>query len=211
MVTKCKRSIGFALIALVIGMAFLAAESFRAPAFAAGGSSSSKKPSTSCPTNWYYSQRCKACAKPCASGKVWNCKSKKCLPRASENLSDKALYVEAISLIKSGEYRSGLDLLLAIEKRSDPKVLNYIGFSTRKLGDVEKGIEYYNKALKLDPNYNLAREYLGEGYLQQGSLEKAKQQLAEISARNCGTGCEAYDDLAEEIVKYEAKNKSTAQ
>ena len=88
-------------------------------------------------------------------------------------------------------------------------VLAILTLATSTFG--QKGIEYYHKALKLDPNYNLAREYLGEGYLQQGALEKAKQQLVEIAARNCGSGCEAYDDLAEEIVKYEAKNKSTAQ
>jgi tetratricopeptide (TPR) repeat protein len=211
MILKCKRTTGLALIALIIGLAFLAVESFRAPAFAAGSSSRSKKPVISCPANWYYSERCKACAKSCPSGKVWSCKAKKCLTRSGEKLNDKALYLEAVSLIKTGEYRSGLDLLLAIEKRDDPKVLNYIGFSTRKLGDVEKGIEYYNKALKLDPNYNLAREYLGEGYLQQGALDKAKEQLTEIASRNCAPGCEAYDDLAEEIVKYEAKNKAKAQ
>jgi len=208
MITKCKRSAGLTWIALGIGLAFLAVEFFSAPAFAAGPPSGSKKPSTSCPTNWYYSQRCKACAKQCMSGKVWSCSAKKCVARASEKLGDKALYLESVSLIKSGEYRSALELLWTIEKRSDPKVLNYIGFTTRKLGDVEKGIEYYHKALELDPNYNLAREYLGEGYLQQGALEKAKQQLTEIASRNCAAGCEAYDDLAEEIVKYEAKAKA---
>ncbi len=41
-------------------------------------------------------------------------------------------------------------------------MLNYIGYTTRKLGDVDKGLEYYHEALLLDPNYLLAREYLGE-------------------------------------------------
>jgi len=84
-------------------------------------------------------------------------------------------------------------------------VLNYIGYSTRKLGNVDDGITYYKKALSLDPNYNVAREYLGEGYLQKGDLASAKQQLAEI-AKRCGTGCEVYRDLADEIAKYEAKS-----
>ena len=75
-----------------------------------------------------------------------------------------------------------------IKNQDEPRVLNHIGYATRKLGDVDKGIQYYKKALKLDPDYVAAREYLGEGYLQLGQVDKAREQLSEIAVR-CGTGC----------------------
>ena len=50
----------------------------------------------------------------------------------------------------------------------------------------------------------MAREYLGEGYLQKDDLAGAEGQLQEIAARDCKVGCEAYDDLAEAIVNYKA-------
>ena len=40
-------------------------------------------------------------------------------------------------------------------------MLNLIGYSTRKLGDVDKGIDCYHRALAIDPNFTKARQYLG--------------------------------------------------
>ena len=56
------------------------------------------------------------------------------------------------------------------------------------------------KALAIDPNYVLVREYLGEGYIAAGKIGLAKAQLTEIASR-CGTTCEEYQDLAEELQK----------
>ena len=67
-----------------------------------------------------------------------------------------------------------------------------------------RGIAFYHKALALDPNYVEAREYLGEGYLKQGALDKAKGQLAEIAQR-CGTTCETYAELSRQISEFEAQ------
>jgi tetratricopeptide (TPR) repeat protein len=68
-----------------------------------------------------------------------------------------------------------LDTLAHIKNQEQARVLNLIGYNTRKLGEVDKGLDYYHKALALDPNYLLAREYLGEGYLQKGDLASARQ------------------------------------
>ncbi len=161
------------------------------PVFAAGS------PSTSSPP-----PKCKA-------GYVWSTSKKKCVKKTSALITDEDLYIQARAFVEDKNFAEALDLLQRIKNQNQPKVLNYIGFSTRKLGNVDKGITFYKKALALDPNYNIAREYLGEGYLQKGDLVSAKQQLAEISKR-CGTTCEAYEDLAEEIAKYQATNKAKA-
>ncbi|MGA7545076.1 MAG: tetratricopeptide repeat protein, partial [Methyloceanibacter sp.] len=92
-------------------------------------------------------------------------------------------------------------VLHRIKKQEQPRVLNYIGYTTRKLGDVDKGLEYYREALALDPNYLRAREYLGEGYLQKRDVEKAKEQLMEIADR-CGDSCEEYVKLEKAIVTF---------
>jgi tetratricopeptide (TPR) repeat protein len=72
---------------------------------------------------------------------------------------------------------------------------------TRKLGDVDKGINYYHQALERDPNYTKARQYLGEAYLQKGDVGNAKEQLNEIGNR-CGGPCDDYELLVKAIATY---------
>lgn len=141
------------------------------------------------------------------SGCYWSTRSKKCRRSSQDRESreaDDRVFFEARALIEDKQYTKALELLRTIKNQNQPRVLNYIGFSTRKLGDVDKGISYYHKALALDPDYVVAREYLGEGYLQKGDLAGAEGQLREIFARDCKVGCEAYDDLAEAILNYKA-------
>ena len=61
---------------------------------------------------------------------------------------------------------------------------------------------YYNKVLSAHPDLTTTRQYLGEAYLQLGDVASARQQLDEIG-RRCGTACEDYALLAEEIAKHE--------
>ena len=189
--------IGFPLTAIrvpviILVLIFVATQLYTTPVFAAGSSSSSTP------------------KKKCKKGYVWSKKYKKCVKKTSELLTDDDLYWQARTHVEDGKYNVALDLLWRVKDQNQARVLNYIGYSTRKLGDVDEGITYYKKALSLDPNYNVAREYLGEGYLQKGDLGSAKQQLAEIATR-CGTSCDEYKELAEEIAKYEAKGEATAQ
>lgn len=113
-------------------------------------------------------------------------------------LPDDDLYAQGRELAKDGEYEWALDVLTSIANQNQPRVLNYIGYSHRKAGRLETGISYYYKALAIDPNYVLAREYLGEGYVAAGKIELAELQLAEIGKR-CGETCEEYKDLSAAI------------
>ena len=85
-------------------------------------------------------------------------------------------------------------MLLTIQNQQDPRVLNYLGYSNRKAGRLDVGITYYQKALAIDPNFNLAREYLGEGYIAAGRVDLAMNVLADI-AKSCGTTCDEYKEL----------------
>ena len=125
-------------------------------------------------------------------------KKKICVKADAGVLPDEELYQQGRALAKEGQYGWALDVLAHIQNQNDPRVLNYIGYSHRKAGRIEEGIGYYKKALAISPNFVLAREYLGEGYVASGRIDLAKAELAEIE-KQCGTSCEEYMDLAEAI------------
>lgn len=103
---------------------------------------------------------------------------------------------------KNGQYDAALTTLQSAANQDDPRVQTMIGFTLRKQGQVDEAFGYYFKALATRPDATTTRQYLGEAYLQIGDPARAREQLAEI-ARRCGTACEDYAALAEEIAKYE--------
>jgi tetratricopeptide (TPR) repeat protein len=123
---------------------------------------------------------------------------KKCVKVQSGILPDEDLYQQGRLLAKAGQYDWALQVLAAIQNQNDPRVLNYTGYSNRKAGRLEIGITYYRKALAINPNFVLAREYLGEGYVAAGRIDLAKLELNEIKTR-AGTGSEEYQDLSKAI------------
>jgi tetratricopeptide (TPR) repeat protein len=125
-------------------------------------------------------------------------KVKKCVKASSGILPDEELYQQGRILAKQGEYSWALQVLALVQNQDDPRVLNYTGYSYRKSGQLETGIGYYHKALAINPNFVLAREYLGEGYVAAGRMDLALLQLKEIGTR-CGTTCEEYVDLQSAI------------
>jgi tetratricopeptide (TPR) repeat protein len=128
---------------------------------------------------------------------------KKCIKGGRSAMNDEELYSAGYILAKSGDYQDALDLLGAAKNQNDVRVLTMTGYSTRKLGKIDEGMTYYMKALSIDPNSVNTREYLGEAYLQKKDLPDAKVQLTEIRNR-CGTSCEAYTVLNDQISKYES-------
>ena len=73
--------------------------------------------------------------------------------------------------------------------------LNYLGFTTRKLGDYEKGEEFYLQGLQIEPNHNGINEYLGELYVVTERMDMAKERLEILKSCNC----EEYEELREII------------
>ena len=78
---------------------------------------------------------------------------------------------------------------------------NLLGFSYRKLDNADLAFEYYNEALKIDPNHLGANEYIGELYLEIGDLANAEKHLKVLDAA-CFFGCQAYTDLKTAIKKF---------
>jgi tetratricopeptide (TPR) repeat protein len=51
---------------------------------------------------------------------------------------------------------------------------NYVGYTSRKLGETDIALKAYNQALRLKPGYNEAIEYRGVAYLHLNRLDDAK-------------------------------------
>ena len=80
--------------------------------------------------------------------------------------------------------------------------LNYLGFTTRKLGDYEKGEKFYLLGLQVEPNHNGINEYLGELYVATNRMDMAKERLEVLKTCNC----EEYNEL-KEIIEGTKKSK----
>ena len=103
--------------------------------------------------------------------------------------------------IKAENWDKAIRLLNAMvsDGKANADVYNLLGFSLRKSGDMENALDFYQKALKLNPRHKGAHEYLGELYVETGKLDKAREEL-NILAKLCGNNtCEEYEDLAKAI------------
>jgi len=121
----------------------------------------------------------------------------------SGSLNDDQLYQSGYWLAKSGKYQEAITQLKLAKNQNDPRILNYLGYSNRKLGHINEALGYYRQALSVNPDYTLARAYLGEAFLQQGRLDLARGQLQEIK-RRCGTSCVEFTELSGQIASFEA-------
>lgn len=109
-------------------------------------------------------------------------------------------YGDAVRLIHQDQYDAAIEALYQVSAivGPHPDVLNYLGFSHRKLGQFDKAQSYYALALKINPDHLGATEYLGELYLEIGAIRKAKRQLAKLEEL-CDFGCAEREDLARQI------------
>ena len=101
-------------------------------------------------------------------------------------------------------YAKAQKLLLKSNKKKplQADTLNYLGFTTRKLGDYEKGEEFYLQGLQIEPNHNGINEYLGELYIATNRMDLAKERLLVLKSCNC----KEYNQL-KEIIDGTKKSK----
>lgn len=156
------------------------------PAFSAGGGGGSDETPT------------------CKKGEVWDKNQGKCVMAGKVRLDDDAIYENGRALAKAERYGEAIAVLSLAADKSDPRILNYLGYSHRKQGRVLVGLGYYEEALRANPDYTLVREYMGEAHLQLGNVAAAREQLGEIEKR-CGKGCAEYSELSAQIEAFERR------
>lgn len=89
-------------------------------------------------------------------------------------------------------------------------IQNYLGFSYRKMGQLELAFKYYHRALALNPRHRGAHEYIGEAYLLAGNLAAAQKHLEELR-KICLLPCEEFTDLQKAIAEYRSRSATGAR
>jgi tetratricopeptide (TPR) repeat protein len=132
-------------------------------------------------------------------------------PKVSDYTKAKNLVKAAKKYEKKGKtekaqkrYAKAQKLLLKSneQKPLQADTLNYLGFTTRKLGDYEGGEKFYLQGLQIEPNHNGINEYLGELYVATNRMDMAKERLEILKTCNC----EEFDEL-KEIIEGTKKSK----
>ena len=100
-------------------------------------------------------------------------------------------------------YTKAQKLLIKSNEKKPNKAdtLNYLGFTTRKLGDFENGEKYYLQGLAIDPKHKGINEYLGELYVATNRHNLAVERLEVLK----GCNCEEYDQLKAVIAGEKSK------
>lgn len=110
---------------------------------------------------------------------------------------------KANTAIGEGRYNDAIAYLedLLQKDAGDADVLNLLGFSYRKIYDYDTALEYYQRALAIEPRHRRANEYLGELYLETDQLLKAEERLAVLEDA-CGLFCKEKKQLRKAIEAY---------
>ena len=121
----------------------------------------------------------------------------------SSTASKSAAYNKAVALIKAENY---LDAITKLKKakqsaKDDADIQNLLGFSYRKLGNLDEAATHYNKALDLDPKHKGALEYQGELFLMLGDKAAAEDNLEKLD-KICWLECDELDELRAAIEKF---------
>jgi tetratricopeptide (TPR) repeat protein len=115
----------------------------------------------------------------CKSGEVYDKKTKSCVSTSRHNLDTDALYENLRELAYAGRYDDAKEVLAQMPA-DDDRTLTYYGFVNRKLGDMDAAMTYYARALEVNPANILARSYMGQGFVTQGKMTEAIEQLRAI-------------------------------
>ena len=70
-------------------------------------------------------------------------------------------------------------------EKKNPDILNYMGYTSRKIGDFEQAEKFYLTGLSIKPDHNGINEYLGELYVQTDRIDKANERLEVLKSCNC--------------------------
>ena len=136
---------------------------------------------------------------------------------SDDNAKTKSNYEKAVTYIEAAKkhekkgklekankrYAKAQGLLIKSnnKKPNDADTLNYLGFTTRKLGDFENGEKYYLQGLAIDPNHKGINEYLGELYVATKRHNLAVERLEVLK----GCNCEEYEQLKAVIAGQPSK------
>ena len=119
-------------------------------------------------------------------------------------------FAQGKALVEAKRYQEAMPYLQQATA-TDPRnadAYNLMGYATRKSGNANGSLQYYNQALAIDPKHLGANEYIGEAYLMLDRPQEAQQHLARLDSL-CTFGCTEYRMLKAAIADYKAGKRPT--
>ena len=115
------------------------------------------------------------------------------LEKKEKNEKAKKLYSKAFTKLEKAYSKD----------KKNPDILNYMGFTSRKVGKFSEAEKFYLQGLNLNPKHNGINEYLGELYVITKRHNLAVERLQVLK----GCNCKEYKQLekiiaGEEVSKY---------
>ncbi len=108
--------------------------------------------------------------------------------KALKNIKSADIFEKKNKVTKAiKKYQLAHDYLLEANKErpGDPYIINYLGYTTYKLGDSRNAEIYYLLGLSIDPNNIKINEHLAKLYLETKRINKAKEILIVLESCNC--------------------------
>ena len=118
-------------------------------------------------------------------------------------------WIEGRKAVEVQDWPRAVSLLTmaAATDPGNPDIHNSLGYAQRKSGNLTAAFAAYNEALRLNPAYKQAHEYIGEAYLLTGDVANAEEHLAALGLLCTPTPCEEYKDLRRAVEDYKNKRR----
>jgi tetratricopeptide (TPR) repeat protein len=130
----------------------------------------------------------------------------------SDDADDQALMADAdygagLAALKADDAATALRHFQSALKRfpDAANLHNELGFTHRKLRQLDKAFEHYKRALMIEPRHRAAHEYIGEAYLLVGDVPSAEKHLAALRSI-CLLPCDELKDLQRAIEAHRGQN-----
>ena len=117
----------------------------------------------------------------------------------------KANLVNARAQIAAKDWDAALEELKRVNDVGSADWNNLMGYTLRKAKtpDLAASEQYYNEALRIDPEHRGTLSYSGELYLMKGDLAMAEKRLAALD-KICLLPCAEYTELKKSIARYKS-------
>jgi Flp pilus assembly protein TadD len=103
--------------------------------------------------------------------------------------------------LDKNEYKAAIDDLTEMSKTvQSADLFNYLGYASRKDGQLQSAAFYYEKALSLDANHKGAVSYQGQLFIALGDKAKAEANLTKLAGL-CPDGCEERTELEKALAQ----------
>ncbi len=119
----------------------------------------------------------------CEDGMIYDTETKICKPIQQDSRIETERAYKLVRELAYHDRHEDAQMILATMDQSDDRVLTYLGFTHRKMGNGDAAMAFYQKALASNPGNLLARSYMGQFFVESGQVELAQAQLTEINAR----------------------------